>query len=57
MKKLNVLNLFVASSRDLGMQKFTIKEIASKMKKTDKINPSYLPKIFAKNIKKLEQSE
>lgn len=51
MKK--VVNVFSSSTRNLGMQKFTVQEIASKMARVENVNQSSLPKKFATTVKQI----
>lgn len=50
MKKV-ITNIFSPSTRDLGMKKFTVQEIASRMTKVENVNQASLPKKFAATVK------
>jgi hypothetical protein len=52
MKKV-IANIFSSSTRDLGMKKYTVQEIASRMTRVENVNRSSLPKKFATTVKEI----
>jgi hypothetical protein len=53
MKKFDIADFFSTSTRTLGIKKFTVDEIASKMTNIEEISNSSLPEKFATTVREI----